>query len=399
MTRHLPNAEGAPAGYVELEAAAPWERGPPPEQPRSEAPKFVLERWRDIRFDGGEEWAIKRILPRVGLAAIYGKPGSLKSFVAAHIGLSAAQEWPWAGRRVARCAALYIAAEGAAGLRKRKAGYVKAYPELPPDVPFSLISAAPNLGADPGDLPALIAAIENAGVSPGLIVLDTLAQTLGAADENGVGMTAFVANARTLAQRFNALVLIVHHVGLVDDKRMRGHSSLNGALDAQILCERKEGELAATLTLQKLKDDASDVRLSARMSRIVIGYDEDDEEISTLIVEAVVDADSPGSAPRSKSVPPSQRLLMAVVGDVLDEMGADFQPFGSTGPKVRAAAEQHIRERYFTRVAERADPDEDKEKLQDRQRQAFKRAIKAAIDAQSLVAADHRGERLIWLPR
>ena len=39
------------------------------------------------------------------------------------------------------------------------------------------------------------------------------------------------------------------------------------------------------LTLQKLKDDASDVRLSARMSRIVIGYDEDGEEISTLVVE------------------------------------------------------------------------------------------------------------------
>ena len=92
-------------------------------------------------------------------------------------------------------------------------------------------------------------------------------------------MTAFVANARVLAQRFKALVLIVHHVGLGDDKRMRGHSSLNGALDAQILCERKEGELAATLTLQKLKDDASDVRLSARMSRIVIGYDEDGEEL------------------------------------------------------------------------------------------------------------------------
>jgi hypothetical protein len=31
MTRHLPNAEGAPAGYIELEAAAPWERGPPPD--------------------------------------------------------------------------------------------------------------------------------------------------------------------------------------------------------------------------------------------------------------------------------------------------------------------------------------------------------------------------------
>ena len=398
MTRHLPNAEGAPAGYVELEAAAPWERGPPPEQPRSEAPKFVLERWRDIRFDGGEEWAIKRILPRVGLAAIYGKPGSLKSFVAAHIGLSAAQEWPWAGRRVARCAALYIAAEGAAGLRKRKAGYVKAYPELPPDVPFSLISAAPNLGADPGDLPALIAAIENAGVSPGLIVLDTLAQTLGAADENGVGMTAFVANARVLAQRFQALVLIVHHVGLGDDKRMRGHSSLNGALDAQILCERKEGELAATLTLQKLKDDVSDVRLSARMSRIVIGYDEDGEEISTLVVESIADAEPDASAPRTKTVPPQQRLLMAVVVDAIGEAGEAFHPFGKDAPQVRGVADDIIRDRFYAQIAEQAAPDEDRSKLAERQRRAFNRTIADALKAERLIARERNGRRFVWLP-
>jgi hypothetical protein len=43
-----------------------------------------------------------------------------------------------------------------------------------------------------------------------------------------------------------------------------GHSSLNGALDAQILRERIVGDLAATLTLQKLKDDASEVMMRAR---------------------------------------------------------------------------------------------------------------------------------------
>ena len=88
-----------------------------------------------------------------------------------------------------------------------------------------MIAAAPNLGAAPGDVGALGEAIAGAGVAPGLIVIDTLAQTLGSADENGSGMTAFVANAGEIASRFKCLVLIIHHVGLNDDKRLRGHSS------------------------------------------------------------------------------------------------------------------------------------------------------------------------------
>jgi streptomycin 6-kinase len=47
--------------------------------------------------------------------------------------------------------------------------------------------------------------------------------------------------------------------------RGRGHSRLSGALDAQILWERAEGNLASTSTLQKLKDDASDVLMLARL--------------------------------------------------------------------------------------------------------------------------------------
>ena len=82
---------------------------------------------------------------------------------------------------------VYIAAEGASGHRKRKAGYVKAYPDLPACVDFALISAAPNLGVEPGDLAELTDAIERANVSPGLIVLDTLAQTLAAATRTALG--------------------------------------------------------------------------------------------------------------------------------------------------------------------------------------------------------------------
>ena len=260
-----------------------------------------------------------------------------------------------------------------------------------------MIAAAPNLGAAPGDVEALGAAIESAGVAPGLIVIDTLAQTLGSADENGSGMTAFVANAGEIASRFKCLVLIIHHVGLNDDKRLRGHSSLAGALDATMLCERRGNELVASLTLQKLKDEASDARLLARLSRVVMGQDEDGDEISTLVVGNIEDAEPSALAPRKQSVPPAQRLLMAVAAEAIDEDGETMRPLAD-GPVVRAVADNIVRDRYYARIAEQAEPDEDKDRIAERRRRAFNRAIANAIKAQRIVAAEHKGRRVLWLP-
>jgi hypothetical protein len=360
--------------------------------------RFVLEPWHAITFDGREEWLVKRVLPRKGVAVIYGKPASLKSFITFHIALSSGVGWAWAGRSVSKAPVVYIAAEGALGLRKRKAGYVRRFPDLPPDVDFALVSAAPNLGAEPGDLPALIEAIKEARVLPGLIVLDTLAQTLGGSDENGAGMTAFLANAGKLAKHFQCLVLIVHHVGLADDKRMRGHSSLGGGVDAQILCERQEGALEAALTVIKLKDDASDVRFTARLSRVVLGYDDDGDEVSTLIVDEVIEAESQASAPKAKSVPERQRLLLDIVTDAIDDHGESIKPFGHSALSVRSVFDGIVRDRYYAAIAENADPDDDAEKVAERKRKAFNRAINAMLDAKRLVAREVKGRRMLWLP-
>ena len=394
MIRAVPLHNGAPfPGYVEI-SVKDW-------RSRSDgsARRFVLEPWPDIVFEGGEEWAVKRFLPRKGLAAIYGRPGSLKSFVALDIALSIALGREWAGRRVCQAPVIYVAAEGAGGLRKRKAAYTLAWPDLPAEVPLYLVSVAPNLGADPGDLQILIRDIEAAGVCPGLIVLDTLAQTLGAGDENGAGMTVFAKNAAALSARFNALVLVVHHVGHGEaaQQRMRGHSSLHGALDAQILCERQEGDLSATLTLQKLKDESSDVRLTVRMSRVPVGLDQDGEEISTLIVETVEDIEKSPEAPKPKSVPAAQRLLMSAVTEAIDAAGTQIKPFAD-GPLVKAAPESRVRRMYFARIAENAEAGEDEDKLYNRQRMSFKRAVESALKSEALFATDKGGERHLWFP-
>ena len=381
-----------PPGYIDINNITQRNR------PGKDKRRFIPEPWSEIAFDGKEEWLIKHILPRCGVAAIYGQSGSFKSFITGHLALCVALGRAWAGRRVTQASVVYIAAEGASGLRKRKAAYAQASDDLPAEIPFYLISATPNLGADPGDLEVLIADIAAAGVSPGLVVLDTLAQTLGSNDENGPGMTAFNRNASALSTRFNCLILIIHHVGLGEgaQQRMRGHSSLRGALDAMILCERTEGEMAANLTLQKIKDESSNLKLSARLSRVVLGHDEDGDEISTLIVDDVVNADAPAEKPKAKQIATSLRMLIAVVKIALDNHGAEFQPFGGSGPRVRAVTEQHVQEGYFARIAEKAEPGEDPDKLHNRQRMSFRRAIESALKSETLFAAERIGERHLW---
>jgi AAA domain len=399
MNRALRPDKEVPTGLTPLESPEPWQRGAPDIGESANMPsKFNLEPWSEITFDSSEEWLVKRFLQRRGVAVIYGKPASFKSFLASHIALCCALGWNWAARSVFKASVVYIAAEGASGHRKRKAAYVKAYPDLPTDIDFALVSAAPNLGAESGDLPALIDAIKRANYSPGLIVLDTLAQTLGSGDENGAGMTVFLTNAGKLAEHFQSLVLIVHHVGHANDKRMRGHSSLGGGVDAQILCERQEGALEAALTVVKLKDEASDVRFTARLSRVVLGHDQDGDEISTLIVDGVDETHKAPRVPTAKSIPPQQRLLMAVVVDAIDEAGEMFSPFGADGPRVRGVADSLVRARYYSRIAEQADPDEDRKKLAERQRKAFNNAVRDALKAERLFARERDGRRFIWLP-
>jgi hypothetical protein len=371
---------------------------PPGFPAASQKPKFVLERFSEITFNADEEWLIKHVFPRQGVGVLFGKSGSTKSFHAAHIACCVAAGREWAGLKTEQATAVYIAAEGAAGLRKRKAGFVKANPEYPTDAPFHLISTAPNLGTEQGDLESLIDAIEAAGVTPGLIIIDTLAQSLGGGDENGAGMMLFLANATALSSRFKAFVLIVHHVGLSDELRARGHSSLKCGVDAQMLCEREKGSMVATLTLQKQKDEADDRTFAAQLSRVVIGHDSDGDEVSTLVVEHVAESESKPAVAKPKDIPPQQRMLMDVAVAALEESGAPFKPFGAKGPSVHAVDDRAIRLRYFARMAEQADADEDPDKLYERQRKAFNRSVADAIKANRIMAQERDNKRLIWIP-
>ena len=376
-------------------AHEPHDLPPPPGEPmRTAHLRFRLEPFAVIHPNLDEEWLVKKLFPARGVAAIFGKPGSLKSFIALDLALHVALGWSWAGRAVRQGPAIYVASEGAPGLRKRIGGAKVAKSPLPADVPFYLVETPPNLGTGEADREALIEAITSQGVRPGVLVLDTLAQSLGGADENGAGMTQFVANATGLAAHFKCLVIAIHHAALADGNRMRGHSSLLGAVDAAMLCEKADDALEARLTLQKSKDDASGEQLVARLSTIDLGLDSDHDPVTTLVVN-IIEGAAPMTPKAPRRVPRNERLLMMVLDEAISDEGEDIRPF-QDGGTVHAVSEDVLRSRYYARLAEEAGPDEDAARLAERQRKAFSRSITPSLKAQAIIAGIHSGRRFLW---
>ena len=387
---------------VEQEAKKEHDNYDPPGEPLAAKPnKFKFESVADILANfnpAGDEWLVKRVIPRVGVGTIFGLSMAFKSFATIDIGGHVANGWPWGDRKTLQGAVVYVAAEGAAGVRKRIVGFHQYNRERgsSPKAPFHMTEVAPNLGTGQDDLKELIAAIEVYSPKPAFVVLDTAAASMGGADENGQGMAQLLINAIALSNHFACFILIVHHVGLSDDQRMRGWSGLKCGIDVELLCERKPETMVTTLTVKKLKDEETNLQLSLSMDRIVLGHDEDGEEVSTLVVADIKEEDKKAKANKpTKSISKRQRLLMDVVEQSIKEDGKDIRSFAN-GPMVRAVADEIVRERLYARIAEQAEPGETAGKIAERQRKHFNDAIKATLEAKILGAVEQNGVRFLW---
>jgi len=185
---------------------------------------------------------IDEVLTEGGLSVLWGRSGAMKSFVALDMAMCVAGGIPWHGRPVKQGLVVYLAAEGSHGLGRRAIGWRRTRGRDLPKPAFKLIPHSVALTSD--DLDAMVVAILALGVMPVLIIIDTLARTFGAGDENKqADMNAYVSAADRLREATGANVLIVHHSGVHEDKRERGSNVLRGAADTVIKVSRKDNKL------------------------------------------------------------------------------------------------------------------------------------------------------------
>ena len=241
-----------------------------------------IEAWDDIE-DEPVEWLIKDLLPRRSLVALYGPPGSFKSFVALSIAEAIATGNEWMGREVETPGAvLYICGEGFGGVGARIKA-CKIYNKTPAGTEIYVIRAALNLRSSADDFDLLMASIkdlmERTGVQFELVQIDTLARAFGAGNENNSeDMAAFIHNTGRIQRMLGCSLMVVHHSGKDALKGLRGHSSLLGAVDTQLELAKIDAtpnlasQVAGSgiLTVSKQKDGETGVKIGFEMVKVEI---------------------------------------------------------------------------------------------------------------------------------
>lgn len=239
-------------------------------------PRIELVPWDDLP-DIEVQWLIKDFLPAGGFAALYGKPGSYKSFVALYVAACVGSQGLDAfGRQTQHGDVVYIAGEGGAGLRKRRDALVKKH-SPGPGVAVHFIRAQLNLRSTDADAQATIEAIRAANLSPALVIIDTLARAFGGGNENASeDMGAFIAHVSRLQEALGGpTIMIVHHCGKDEARGLRGHSSLLGAVDTELevvkLSEDDSAHRIGQMTVTKQKDGEDGFKLNYRLDLVELG--------------------------------------------------------------------------------------------------------------------------------
>src|SRR5882724_1742430 len=264
--------------------------------------KFEVKNGWDFANAPGIRWRIDKILPREGVAVIYGPPAVGKSFMIIDLLMAIVRGIPYGhdGFTTEQGPALYVLAEGAAGVRQRLRAYQQVN-RLTPDSPaLHVISEAPNL-FDNYDTQALIDAIVPTGAQ--VAVIDTLAASMMGGDENATkDMGIVLGNCRRLAAAIGGLVILVHHVGKDASREERGNSSIRGNSDTLIKLTMDDGGVRI-VELSKQRDGDNNVSWQFRLqSQICTGPNGVEESaIVTHVPTAAVPKEKPIEKPSAST--------------------------------------------------------------------------------------------------
>lgn len=250
-------------------------------------------------------WLVRDYIEADSLALLFGDPESGKSFVAIDIACCVATGTAWHGHAVTQGAVFYVAGEGMNGLMRRfLAWQIQNGADLcnlylaNHAVPLCTAKAAAEVAN------ALDEVVENVGVTPRMVVIDTLARNFGGDENSTEDMNSFVGNVDAfLRQKYQATVLVVHHTGHADKSRARGAMALKGALDAEYCVSREDAIVRLDPT--KMKDANRPEPAAFRMCEVELPVKDDEGKYSTSVVlhrlNEVPQASKLGKAGRGKN--------------------------------------------------------------------------------------------------
>lgn len=326
---HIPDGksvyQAASAGTVSFDPETGEVIGETP-RPKS---KIEFIPWDDLP-DLQVQWLIKDFLPAGGFAALYGKPGSYKSFVALYLAASIASGRTAFDRATTQGDVIYIAGEGGAGLKKRRDAFNRFY-DMAPGTRVHFIRAQLNFRSTFEDAQAVIEGCQALNIQPSLIIIDTLARAFAGGNENASeDMGAFIGVTGRLQEALgHPAILIVHHSGKDEARGMRGHSSLFGAVDTELevvkVSADESPDRIGKMTVTKQKDGEDGFALTYRLEHVSLS-DIDPDKGSLVVVPDEEVASQRQKKPISANARQALRALEAAIAEHGEAIGLNQIP-------------------------------------------------------------------------
>ena len=232
-------------------------------------------------------WIVKHAIPAESVGVMFGGPGTFKSYIALDLALHVARGLPWLGRRTRQGPVIYIAAEGGTGIAARAKAWHLARRLDPAGSPLYVVPVALDVVADASLVAQQAARI---GITPALVVVDTLSQTFTGEENNAPEVAAYL---RALGTAFREVwrcaVLVIHHTGHAATERPRGSSAIKANTDFMLGVFRDEQARIATMECARQKDWETFPDVTFGLTSITLGRDEDGDEITQLVASNLRD--------------------------------------------------------------------------------------------------------------
>jgi hypothetical protein len=286
--------------------------------PRS---SIVVKQFRDFKVKLDGRSLIKPLFPTPALIVVYGESGSGKTYFVGHAALCAAsRDLDFLGMKTRHGLVVYVGAEAAGSVEQR---FAAQRSELGIDeANLVLLSGQINL-LDRDFVRDLVARLAELHATQGplaMVVIDTLAAAAPGGDENSAETMSEINSAGIrIRDLFGCVTVLVHHAGKDRQRGARGHSSLRAAVDVEIEVTHAQGLRCATV--RKNRDGETDFEVPFRLRPIVLGKDEDGDDVTTCVVEAVNDGGKPRREQRAAKLPAAASLALDALREVTGTKG------------------------------------------------------------------------------
>jgi|GEM_PF-3934656 len=268
----------------------------------------------------GPSWLVEDYIPRTGVTLLFGESNVFKSFLAIDLAYRVAAGLPWCGQDVVQGPALYIAGEGASGLRARGLAWKRHHAvkeKLP--VFFRTIPAAFGQPQSVAEIKRFVQVIEERRGPLALLIVDTLAANFGAGDESSNRDMGMFLSGLNEATGHRGARLLIHHSGQKERERERGAYALRAGLDAIYQLKRVETGKApgCFLRCDKMRDSEFSEPRAFSTVWVPLGYDAGGKLVASIVLEEI-----PAS---SVAVVPAKPLTEKQVA-ILDAIRAQSVP-------------------------------------------------------------------------